>query len=94
MNSNTSAIIENNRSSNQQDTYFGAFSSAIGAVVSPLLDHVRPSRKENAIGNLRPYQNPGTTVSNSYVYNPADKPPPTTVHIISISDFLCDRTKG
>ena len=44
-------IYENNRSSNQQDTYFGAFSSAIGAVVSPLLDHVRPSRKENAIGN-------------------------------------------
>lgn len=73
----SAVVYENNRSSNQQDTYFGAFSSAIGAAVSPLLDVVRPSRKENAIGNLRPYQNPGTTVSNSYVYNPADKPAAT-----------------
>jgi len=70
-------VYQNNRSVNQQDTYFGAFGSAIGAVVAPLLDALRPSRRENTIGTLRPYQNPGTTVSNSYVFNPADRPATT-----------------
>ena len=70
-------VYQNNRSANQQDTYFGAFGGAIGAVVAPLLDALRPSRRENAVGTLRPYQNPGTTVSNSYVFNPADRPATT-----------------
>ena len=67
----------NNRSSNQQDSYFGAVGGAIGAAVAPLLDMLRPSRKENTIGTLRPYQNPGATVSNSYIFNPADRPSTT-----------------
>jgi hypothetical protein len=70
-------VYQNNRSVNNQDTYFGSFGSAIGAVVAPLLDALRPSRRENTIGTLRPYQNPGTTVSNSYVFNPADRPSTT-----------------
>jgi len=70
-------IYQNNRSANQQDTYYGAFGGVIGAAVAPLLDMLRPSRRENTIGTLRPYQNPGTTVSNSYVFNPADRPAPT-----------------
>jgi hypothetical protein len=70
-------VYQNNRSTNQQDTYFGAFGGAIGAVVAPLLDALRPSRKENSVGTLRPYQNPGTTVANSYVFNPADRPQTT-----------------
>jgi hypothetical protein len=70
-------IYQNNRSANEQDTYFGAFGGAIGAVVAPLLDALRPSRRENTIGTLRPYQNPGSTVSNSYVFNPADRPSTT-----------------
>jgi hypothetical protein len=70
-------VYQNNRTANQQDTYFGAFGGAIGAVVAPLLDALRPSRKENTVGTLRPYQNAGTTVANSYVFNPADRPAPT-----------------
>jgi hypothetical protein len=70
-------VYQNNRSANEQETYFGAFGSAIGAVVAPLLDALRPSRRENTIGTLRPYQNPGSTVSNSYVFNPADRPATT-----------------
>lgn len=68
---------QNNRSVNSKDTYFGSFGGAIGAVVAPLLDALRPSRRENTIGTLRPYQNPGTTVSNSYIFNPADRPSTT-----------------
>ena len=70
-------VYQNNRTANQQDTYFGSFGGAIGAVVAPLLDALRPSRKENTVGTLRPYQNPGSTVSNGYLFNPADRPATT-----------------
>jgi hypothetical protein len=65
----------NNR--NTEETYFGAFSGAVRSVVAPLLDELRPSRKENAIGSLRPYQNAHTSISSSYLFNPNDKPDPT-----------------
>ena len=65
----------NNRTvKTKDDDYYGAVGGAIGAVVAPLLDALRPSRRENTIGTLRPYQNAKTTVSNSYVYNPNDVP--------------------
>ena len=67
----------NNRTVNKQDDYFGAIGGAFGTVVAPLLDMLRPSRKENTVGNLRPYQNPSTTVPESYIFNPADRPGPT-----------------
>jgi len=52
-------------------------SGSLGAVVAPLLDALRPSRRQNVIGTLRPYQNPGTRVSESYIFNPADRLPTT-----------------
>ena len=67
----------NNRSANHQSDYFGAVGGAIGSVVAPLLDALRPSRKENTIGTLRPYQNASTRVTQSYIFNPADRPAPT-----------------
>ena len=45
----------NNRSSNQQDGYFGVVGNSLGAAVAPLLDMLKPSRKENMIGTMRPY---------------------------------------
>jgi hypothetical protein len=77
----------NNRSVNHQEGYFGMVSGSLGAVVSPLLDVLRPSRKENVVGTLRPYQNPGTTVSQSYIFNPADKPAPTIRETTENSKF-------
>ena len=67
------SVSGNNRSANKQDSYFGLVSGSIGAAVAPLIDILRPSRKENVIGTLRPYQNPGTSVPQSYIFNPADK---------------------
>jgi hypothetical protein len=73
----------NNRSTNPQpasgvrngpEGYFGTIGSGIGAAIAPLLDILRPSRKENTIGSLRPYQNAKSHVNSSYVYNPQDKP--------------------
>jgi hypothetical protein len=62
----------NNRSVNKQGDYFGMVSGGLRAAVAPLLDALRPSRKENAVGNLRPYQSAGTRVPNSYIFNPDD----------------------
>jgi hypothetical protein len=67
----------NNRTSNRQDDYFGMVGGALGAVVSPLLDVLRPSRRQNVVGNLRTYGDAGTTVASSYVMNPADRAPTT-----------------
>ena len=69
----------NNRTFNQQDddSYFGAVKSGIGAVVAPLLEMMRPSRKENVVGNMRVYGDAKSTVGQSYLYNPNDTPSAT-----------------
>ena len=66
----------NNRSLQQPEgkqNYFGAAGGILTEAIAPLLDILRPSRKENSIGTLRPYQNAGFTVPLAYVYNPKDK---------------------
>jgi hypothetical protein len=63
----------NNRTANKQNSYYGLVSGGIGASVAPLLDILRPSRRQNVIGTLRPYQNPTTRVKESYIFNPADR---------------------
>ncbi len=67
----------NNRAANIQPDYFGIVGGAVGAMMAPILDILRPSRKQNVIGTLRPYQNPATTVTQSYYFNPGDQAPVT-----------------
>ncbi len=67
----------NNRTANDQPSdFFGIVGGAIGAVVSPLVDILRPSRKENVIANLRQFENVKGPAA-SYTYNPNDKAPTT-----------------
>jgi hypothetical protein len=77
----------NNRSANEQNNYFGIMGGAIGAVVAPLLDALRPSRKENTVGTLRPYQNAKSAVAQSYIFNPADRMAPTIRETTENSKF-------
>jgi len=77
----------NNRSENNQSDYYGIMGSAVGAVVAPLMDILRPSRKENSIGNLRPYQNAKSSVNQSYIFNPADRPSTTIRETTENSKF-------
>jgi len=80
----------NNRSlgsTRTDDSYFGAVKSGIGAAVAPFVDMLRPSRKENTVGNLRPYQNAKTAVEASYVYNPNDRAPVTIRETTENSKF-------
>lgn len=67
----------NNRSTTNNDRYFGGIGGAFGAAVAPLLDALRPSKKENTIGSLRRYQKPKSGVASSYVYDPTQKTAPT-----------------
>ncbi len=83
----SSKAYMNNRAANKQDDYFGAIGGAFGAVVAPLMDVLRPSRKENTIGSLRPYQNAKSAVGQSYLFNPADKPAPTIRETTENSKF-------
>ena len=66
---------------------FGVASgSVIGAVVAPLLDILRPSRKENVIGNMRPTGNMAGP-EEMYVYNPAEKARTTTRETTEVNPF-------
>lgn len=58
--------------SKQPDTFRSGFGGAIGAVVAPLMDILRPSRKEESIQNIRIYGEAGTSVPQNYVINPSD----------------------
>ena len=65
----------NNRSHNKQQESFGSgFSSAIGAAIAPLMDMLKPSRKEEYVSNIRVYGNAESSVpgSGNYVINPYD----------------------
>jgi len=63
----------NNRSTMKQpDSIRSGFSAAIGAVISPIMDLLRPTRKEEITHNVRIYGEAGSTVPQSYVLNPND----------------------
>ena len=63
----------NNRGTTRQPTEFGAVQGAMKAIIAPILDILRPSRKEDFVGSVRQTGNPGSTVSNVPVFNPADR---------------------
>jgi hypothetical protein len=88
------AYNNNRTANNQKDGYFGAIGGAIGAVIAPVMDVIRPSRKENTVGNLRPYQNAKTTVSESYIFNPADRPGTTIRETTENSKFHLNVNAG
>jgi hypothetical protein len=62
----------------QPETLRSGFSGAIGAVIAPLMDILRPSRKEEIVNNVRIYGDLTSSVPNSYVINPNDITPTTT----------------
>jgi hypothetical protein len=64
----------NNRMMNVQPESFGSgFSSAIGAVIAPIMDILKPSKKEEYSCNMRIYGNIGGDPGN-YIVNSGDAP--------------------
>ena len=67
--------IVNNRATLPQQNIFGSgFSRAIGAVIAPIMDVLKPSRKEEYSCNIRTYGNMTGEVPGNYVLHPGDAP--------------------
>lgn len=77
-----------------REGYFGAVGGVIGEAIAPILDILRPSRKENTIGSLRPYQNAKSAVASSYIYNPSDVLPTTMRETTENSKFHLNINKN
>ena len=56
----------------QPDTMRSGFSRAIGAAIAPIMDILKPSRKEEVVSNARIYGCGGDGTTMQYVYNPND----------------------
>jgi hypothetical protein len=73
----------------------GGIHGALRAVVAPLMDILKPSRKENVVGNLRPYENARMPVQAGAMFNPADRTPTTiketTVGLVGFDHLNVDR---
>jgi hypothetical protein len=66
--------ICNNRSTTRQSTTMGPIEGMVKAFTSPILDVLRPSRKENVIGSIRPSGNVQLTNGGTQpIYNPGDR---------------------
>jgi hypothetical protein len=72
-NSHTNVVTQ--RATTQQPRTFGtAFSGAVGAIVAPVLDILKPTRKEETACNMRLYGNLGAPVPADEVRNEGDVP--------------------
>ena len=70
-------LLSNNRNTTKSHEG-GIIYGALRAVVAPVLDILRPSRKENTIGNIRLYGDVKPACGSSgVVYNPANRAPTT-----------------
>lgn len=69
---------ENHRSTtNQSDIFRSGFRGAIGAVIAPIMDLLKPTRKDETINNVRIFGEATSSVPSSYVVNPNDTVPTT-----------------
>ena len=70
------STLPNNRAfTGENQTMGNAFNSALTALTTPVLDMLRPTRKQNVVGNMRPVGNARGRggVDNPTVWNPANK---------------------
>ena len=79
MRTNSYHVLPNARNKNQQpDTLgVGGVNGAFKAILAPIIDILRPSRKENVIGNANQTGNFQTLVPSLPISNPNDKLKPT-----------------
>ena len=67
-------VLPNNRSSTIQPTNFGQLGGLVKALTAPVMDILRPSRKENVIGSIRPSGNVQQVIGGATpIYNPGDR---------------------
>ena len=65
-------MLPNNRATANAEA-MGGVGGLFKAAVVPILDILRPTRKENVVGNARPNGNVSVTAPSAPVHNPADR---------------------
>jgi len=65
--------LPTNRSTTRAAENVGIVNGIMKAVISPFMDILRPTRKEDIIGNMKYTGNAARTVANSVIYNPGDR---------------------
>ena len=70
-------VLSNNRSTQKQPESTGFMSSIVGSMMAPILDTMRPGRKENTLKNLRECGNVNGIMPASYVDNQQGSCPKT-----------------
>ena len=81
------AVI-NNRSTTENRTLFGGIGNVLNAIIAPITDVLRPTRKENVIGNIRLSGNVQKSGGGGeYVYNPNDMTKTTIREMTEDSPF-------
>jgi len=83
------STVSNNRSTTRQNTTMGPIGGIIKAIVSPVVDFIRPTRKEDVVDNMRISGNPAAPVTNGQIYNPADRTK-TTIREMTEADLDCN----
>ena len=78
-NKDSNIMRTNSRSLTGERTQMGGVSGSIKALFAPILDIIKPTRKENVIGNARPMGNASGKygVQNGRVWKPSDQPKTT-----------------
>ena len=66
-------ILHNNRTTDQNGVEFGGVYGMAKAAMAPILDIFRPTRKENAIGNLRQTGNVNGLTPSGHLFNSHDR---------------------
>lgn len=82
---NSYCAMNNNRSTTQDQLDFGPVGGLAQAILTPIMDIIRPTRKENVIGNLRENGNVSNIINNGYLLNKNDKPGVTNREMYSKS---------
>lgn len=75
----------NNRTTTQNQLDFGPVGGLAQAIFTPIMDILKPTRKENVIGNLRQSGNVQSNINNGYLFNQNDTPPVTNRQIYAES---------
>jgi hypothetical protein len=72
---NSHTNYTNNRANNQQPQTFGTgFAKAVGAAIAPIMDMLKPSKKEEYSCNMRIYGNIAGEIPGNYVKTAGDVP--------------------
>ena len=83
----------NERSLTSETNFLGGAGTVVSALIAPINDILRPSRKENVIGNARPVGNAHRPAQYP-TYNPADKTRTTMKETTSVNKFPMYKNRG